>query len=147
MADPFSITGTTVGIISLGIQVCRGLVQYYSRFRTYHEDIDVVIQRLEGIRGILVALDLIKEKVGLDNDEPSAQLRLALQAYRNSVQKLECMVRKGGEIKVPKTLEDRLRLAGKRILWPFKRGTLSDMQKTLDRLQKDLHLAFQILHM
>ena len=107
----------------------------------------MVIQRLEGIRGILVALNLIQENVELDNDEPSAQLRLALQAYRNSAQKLECMVREGGEIKVPETFEDRLRLVGKRILWPFKRGTLSDMQKTLDRLQMDLNLVLQILRM
>lgn len=147
MIDPFSVTGTAVGITSLGIQACQGLVRYYSEFRSYHEDINVTIQRLEGLQAILEVLDLVKEKVELDNDGPPAQLHLALQACSDGVRKLGCIVRKCGETKMPDTLEDRLRLIRKRLLWPFKRDTLSDMQRTLDRLQASLQLALHILHM
>ena len=31
--------GTAVGIASLGIQVCQGLLSYYEAWRSYHQDI------------------------------------------------------------------------------------------------------------
>ena len=62
MADPFSIAGTAVGITSLDIQTCQGLIKYYVQFRGYHEDIDVVITHLEIVETILKALDAVQKK-------------------------------------------------------------------------------------
>ncbi|KAF2117923.1 hypothetical protein BDV96DRAFT_685560 [Lophiotrema nucula] len=145
MGDPFSVAGTAVGITSLGIQICQGLVQYYSQFRSYHDDIESAIQRLEGLEGILKALESVKSKVEMDNHEPSEQLQLAMRACEACLKKLELQLKKCGETKIPGTLKDRANMARKRLLWPFKRDTLKDLQGTLDRLQHNLQLSLKIL--
>ncbi|OCK74055.1 hypothetical protein K432DRAFT_311474 [Lepidopterella palustris CBS 459.81] len=145
MSDPISVAGTAVGITSLGIQVCQALVRYYVQFRSYHDDIDALVQRVEHLENILRALDTVKKKVELDNDEVSQKLQLATKACKEALGSLERTVKKFTEIKLPDAWEDRLRLVKKRLLWPFKKDALMNTQDILDKLQANLLLALQIL--
>lgn len=56
MADPFSVTGSAVGVISLGLTVCQGLLAYYGQFKAFHEQIDEVTDRMATLETILKAL-------------------------------------------------------------------------------------------
>lgn len=39
MSDPLSVAGTAVGIASLGIQVCQGLIKYLQAVNDRNEEI------------------------------------------------------------------------------------------------------------
>lgn len=41
MSDPLSVAGSAVGIISLGIQVCNGLLVYADAIRGRSQDLNV----------------------------------------------------------------------------------------------------------
>lgn len=145
MTDPFSVAGTAVGITSLGVQVCQGLFRYYSHFRGYHDDIDGLLNNIEGRRGIFKALVLVKQKIETDNHEPSEQLQVALLACEAALKSLDTKLKRCTEAKVPMAMLDRGKAAKNRFLWPFKKDTVMGMQAMLDKLQANLHLALLIL--
>jgi archaellum component FlaC len=145
MADPFSIAGTAVGITSLGIQVCQGLFQYYAKFRGLHDEIDDILRRVEGLEGILKSLEPLIKRYEHNANEAPSQLQLALRACEKALQKLREITEKCGRTEECDSLQDRLRLVRKRLLWPFKKDTLRELQNTLSGFQSHLSLALQSL--
>ena len=55
MAD-FGAAAGAVGVISLGIQVCQGLVSYCNAWKSHDKDIGDASERLVGLRYILETL-------------------------------------------------------------------------------------------
>lgn len=56
MGDPLSTVASAVGIVSLGLQVCQGIVQYYSHWKDYTVDIASTYELVGQLRGIFEAL-------------------------------------------------------------------------------------------
>jgi hypothetical protein len=143
MADPFSVAGTAVGITSLEIQTFQILYTYYSQYKGFHDDIDKVLQQVEGLQGILESLRQIKERFEIADHEPSSQLHLALEACEATLRQLKYMADKCNNTKQAADTQGRIRNARKRLLWPYKKDTLSGMQAMLGRFQDNLSLALQ----
>lgn len=139
--DPFSVTGTAVGITSLGLQVCQALVHYYGKFRGFHDEIDSVVRRTENLMKSLQALESLKFRNG--DGEVFASLQEALKTVRLALKTLDEYAKRCGEVKMPDSARDRAKLVTKRLLWPFRQDTLLFLQETLDRTQADLALAMQ----
>ncbi|KAK1654620.1 hypothetical protein BDP81DRAFT_86005 [Colletotrichum phormii] len=57
MADPLSIAGSAVGIISLGIQVAQSLYQFYSTAKGQHSDVARTLRKLQDLQSLLERLD------------------------------------------------------------------------------------------
>lgn len=57
MADLASLAGTAVGVISLGIQVCQGLVSYYKNWKSFDDDIAHLYAKIDGLRITLENLE------------------------------------------------------------------------------------------
>ncbi|KAF2027800.1 hypothetical protein EK21DRAFT_91170 [Setomelanomma holmii] len=144
MRDPFFVAGTAVGITSLGIQTCQILHKYCSEYRGHHDDIDPIVKQAEGLQGILDGLQQVKENCEINNHAPSSQLHLALQACQETLQKLNKMAERCRGQKHPEDIQERLRAARKRALWPFRKDALAGMQTTLSRFQDNISLALQI---
>ncbi|KAL5120153.1 hypothetical protein ACEQ8H_001979 [Pleosporales sp. CAS-2024a] len=142
MGDPFSVAGTAVGITSLGIQTFQILYSYYSQYKGYHEDIDNVLRQVEGLQGILEALRDVKARFEIDNHGPSSQLLMALKTCEETLAKLKSMADQCNTVNKG-DIQARLRNVRKRLMWPFKKETLADMQATLGRFQDNLSLALQ----
>jgi hypothetical protein len=145
MGDPFSVAGTAVGITSLGIQTFQALSQYYTQFRGLHEDIDDILNRIVGLRDILQSLASFKDSIAFGNSESSTELRTALRACEEVLQRLKTSAEKCSATKCPNNPRDRLQLARKRLLWPFRRDTLLNLQTTLNGFQDNLSMALQVL--
>lgn len=143
MADPFSVAGTAVGITSLGIQTCQILYNYYSKYKGYRKDIDNVLQQVEGLQGILESLRYVKERFEIDNHAPSSQVHIALKACEDALTRLKTMADKCNTTRKTEGIQSRLRDAKKRLIWPYRKETLADMQATMSRFQDNLSLALQ----
>jgi hypothetical protein len=144
MGDPFSVAGTAVGITSLGIQTCQILQRYYSQFKDFPEHIRGVLRQVEGLESILHSLQEVKEKIEIDNHAPSSQLHLALQACGEVLDDLKRMADKCSTEDQPKTIKARAKNVRQRVVWPFRKDELTDLQNTLSRFQDNLMLALQI---
>ncbi|KAF5974039.1 hypothetical protein FBULB1_7943 [Fusarium bulbicola] len=63
MSDPLSVAGSAVGIISLGIQVCQGLISYLQSFKSQDQDIQDSLKDVQTVISILYSLKGILPKV------------------------------------------------------------------------------------
>ena len=60
MSDPLSITASAAGLVSLGLTVCSGLVEYYSAWKDQHSDISTMCESCESLYR---TFELLEEKV------------------------------------------------------------------------------------
>ena len=59
-----NVAGLAVGIASLGIQVCQGLLTYYDDWRDYDTDVSSAYESIDDVSRTLALL-----KASLDGDE------------------------------------------------------------------------------
>lgn len=147
MSDPLSVAGGAVGVISLGLQVSKGLTTYYSHFQSYDDEIAHITRKSEALHRLLEDLDEPLRKAENGNGNVSTQVRSSVDACEAGLRRLHAAVEKYGNLAVPTSREDKIRALRKRTLYPFKRATLQDLNNTLEELQANLQLAMNVLTM
>ncbi len=153
MADPASVAGTAVGIISLGIQVSQGLVEYYSQWKHFGADVHVMYASIEQlIRGFR----LVREKLEGENfaifpsaSEVEASIQLCEAGIMELKQKLEKIRAKEplGNLRKKDAFLNDLKAQGKRLLYPFQRGTLGKLQDVVNDLRDGLQPVLHAMQM
>ncbi|KAF5597921.1 hypothetical protein FPCIR_3497 [Fusarium pseudocircinatum] len=84
MSDPLSVAGSAVGIISLGIQVCQGLISSLQSFKGQDQDIQDSLNDVQTVISILYSLKGILPKV----DERSSGTPAIRRCLAESEEKL-----------------------------------------------------------
>ena len=56
MSDALSIAASAAGLVSLGVTVCSGLLDYYSACKDQHADVSMMCQSLEALNKTLKLL-------------------------------------------------------------------------------------------
>jgi hypothetical protein len=150
MADPFSAAGGAVGVISLGLTVCQGLLAYYGPFKTFHEQIDEIASRVSSLDGILNALQRVLINAHVLSNPPTAQsTAVAIDSIiccHNGLQRLRKMLEKCQNKKPASNLLGS-NIQVNRMLYPFRRDTLVTLMETMNWLQSNLSTSLQILNM
>lgn len=137
MSDPFSVAGSAVGVISLGLQVCGKIVSYTQAVRGQNDDIQHLATKAEGVCSSLENLEeLIKET---RNDSPDLATNLesralSLQAH---VKKLHAKVEQYKPV-VTENLHGKARYTLKKAIYPLKKEALFEIGDCLDGLQETL---------
>ncbi|KAJ5249128.1 hypothetical protein N7468_000579 [Penicillium chermesinum] len=141
MGDPLSLTGTAVGIVSLGLSVCQGLVSYYSALRSYSQDTKNVINKLEGLKDVLAGLEALLQRLGPLQTETAA-IKTAerhILACRGGLSQLKEIMDKCEET------SSGLQRGYSRALYPFRRDTIGSVLKHVESLQSNLDTSMHIL--
>lgn len=150
MADPFSVTGSAVGVISLGLTICQGLLAYYGPFKAFHEQIDEVADQIAALDSILKALQhvLINANV-LSTSETAPSAVVAIDSILNcqeGLTKLRRMLERCDKTKSARSsVEPNKQIS--RLLYPFRRETLMAFMETMSCLQVNLNTSMQMLSM
>jgi hypothetical protein len=126
MADPFSIAGSAVGVVSLGITVCLGLFQYYSSCQDASSDVKALVTSLEGLICLLQMLQCTIDDQHFDS-AVRADVGPFLAECRDAVENLNCKLEKV-KIDSPsaagfRRMKEKLGNAHKRINYPFRENT------------------------
>jgi hypothetical protein len=150
MTDPFSVAGSAVGVVSLGLTVCQGFLAYYGPFKTFHEQIDEVACRVSSLDGILKALENVLINAHVLSNSPSAQsTAVAIDSIiccENGLQKLRKVLEKCQNTRPAHNLLGS-NIQINRMLYPFRRDTLMTLMGTMNWLQANLSTSLQILNM
>lgn len=56
MSDPFSVAGSAVGIVSLGLAVCQGIIGYYNAYKGQEDEVDEMLEKTSRLASILKLL-------------------------------------------------------------------------------------------
>ena len=153
MVDPVSIAGTAVGVVSLGLQVSQGLIEYYTQWRDFDADVATLYASV-------VQLDrlfrFIKEKFSVVDVE----ILSSVYEAEKSIQLCEVSVldlkRRLEKLKTREPLPDLrkkdvllhgLKGQGRRLLYPFQKGTLGKLRDVISDLRDGLQPFLQAVQL
>jgi len=144
MAD----AGSIVGAVSLALQLVQGIAKYYTQFRAYSDDIEAVITRTKRLEGVLHVLELPVQRLGRGGNPISDQTTACIAECRIALTKLKQYKDKCFETKpAPDAFAKKMLQTKKNLEYPFRKPSLDELHRILDRLLENLLLILQTLHM
>ncbi|KAJ5581086.1 hypothetical protein N7450_007387 [Penicillium hetheringtonii] len=133
MTDPLSLTGSAVGIISLGLSLCKTIVRYAQDVQGQSDDMKYLATKASNIRILLKSLrELIEETendlpdVAVDLESKALGLQLYLDRLKGPIEKYE-----------------RTQAAA-RAIYHFKKEELFEVRDCLQSMEMDLNTALNV---
>ena len=142
MGDPLSIVASAGGIISLGITVCQGLIDYCQTFAGQYRDVRVLVQDLQDLQKSLTTLqDSLTHRPDL-----FSFVLPHIDRLKSRIDDLQPMLGRFEEnVSKQHAFKDKVKTATQRTLYPFKKGTLSKLRDTVRQAQDNLNLALGVI--
>ena len=144
--DPLSITSGSVGIISLGLTVCHGLLEYYNSWKDAKGDVASMYLAIQGLTKTLMLVKGAIECKEFDRNIVS-QVEETINSVEAGVLSLK---KKLDKIRIH-SVQDGWREKGKaqlgRALFPFKESTLVKLREVGNELRDNLTLILNVLQM
>ena len=148
MADPISVAGTAVGVISLGIQVTQSLVNYYSSYKGQNADLLHMAERLDGLLDIFQCLDKALSDRNPQADEQSLMktIETSTQSCVGLIRELQVECQKFGKIPSNELIA-AVKAAGRRMTYPFRKSTLQKLDEAIGEIRVNLSSALEVLQL
>lgn len=144
MTDPFSVVGSAVGVVSLGITACKGLVWYINSAADAKENTASISARLDSL---VKALDLLEKVVeGLDSSQCASATSAVASACSAAVASIRKKLGKPDRTK-DQSFRTRLQNLKLCLLYPFKQEELAYWKNALEGIQQDLQIALLALQL
>lgn len=146
MADPLSVAGSAVGIVSLGIQVTQGLCDYYTAFKNQYSDVAHTIQKLERLLELQESLRHQAEarKFQADEQDLLRNIESCVEQCTECIKELEDEANKFKQ-NATDGVRSAVRGAARRVAYPFRQSTLQKLDEDIDEVVHHLSLALQLL--
>jgi ankyrin repeat domain-containing protein 50 len=146
MADPLSVAGSVVGIISLGITVTQGLVNFYTTARDQKSNTAYTAGKLARLLDLLEILhkQLADRTFRPDERDLLDNIERSIRACDEFVRELEAENNKfkGGSCH---NVTAAALTATRRVTYPFRQSTLQKLDEDVDETVSHLKLALQVL--
>jgi hypothetical protein len=142
MADPFSITGSAVGVVSLAIQLCKGLEWYISGIKDAKDKAEQIAADTEELTNLLELLETIVAKV-----DPSQSVSTTLTGIASCAEAIATIKKKlkPDNQAVDGGIKSSLKRLGKRMAFPFKEAEIEYWKGVLNTIQQSLQTALLAL--
>ncbi|KAI8654621.1 hypothetical protein NCS57_01208700 [Fusarium keratoplasticum] len=144
MSDPLSVAGTAVGITSLGIQVCQGLVWYLRSVQGKRAEIAQDLGEIQTLISIFYALNDILPKINQTRCTEATTIRRCLEDSEEKLLELQQLLVKLRGPYESTANRDKMREAGRTLVYPFRADTLKSLRQSLRELLNNLNLAIDI---
>lgn len=128
------MAGTAVGVISLGIQVCQGLVQYYGSWKDAPKDVAQMCQSIQSLEETLNALHSFNEGNGVAS-QAEYGVQSGITTCAAGIAELQGQLIKVQEIKGP-SIWSKVHGQGRRLLYPFRESTLLKLKGSSQKFEK-----------
>lgn len=142
MADPFSITGSAVGVISLAIQLCKGLEWYVSGVKEAKDKAGQIAAEMEELANLLELLESIVKKV--DPSHTVTATRTGIKSCADAITTIRKKLKPGDQAS-DGGIKSSLKRLSKRLAFPFKEADIKYWKDVLNTLQQSLQTALLAL--
>jgi uncharacterized Ntn-hydrolase superfamily protein len=137
--------GTAVGVASLGIQACQGLLSYYDAWKSYDSDISSTYDAITDLSKTLILLKITLQQQ--EDEERVGRVRSCVKDCENALLELEEKRRSLQKYGQPEGLRQKMRLGVQRSWYPFRKETLEVLKASVSDVQTLLRLAAAVNYM
>lgn len=139
MTDPLSATSAAAGFLSLVIEITKSLINFYQAWKGREAEVARISEMLIFLLSQLETLE--------NNQTPDLQPRIdnAIMKCKEIITELqeEC---KRFE-KAAGSLRENIKSSGRRAAYPFKRGTLQNLEENITEIRDNLSFALDVIHL
>lgn len=148
MADPLAIASGIAGLLSLGIQATQSLVNFYTAYKDQDTDLAKVTQKLDNLQGIFRALDVAVEerRSQANTQDVLGEVEKAVHKCEEIITELHNECEKFSKDSAA-GLKDRVKVAGRRAAYPFRKSTLQKLEEDVSDIRENLSFALDILQL
>ena len=147
MGDPFSIAASAVSVVSLGIQVCQGLLSYYNDCKSFDSVIGSLCQKIENLRTTFEICGELLNTSGTTISKVQVNVIKNMEACKDELRSLKTALDSCREHPKPQQYWKRSSRHGQQILFPFRKSHVERLHSTVLTLQENVHLALLTLQM
>lgn len=145
MADPFSVAASAISVVSLGIQVCQGLLSYYSDYKSYDDTVGSLCTKIEGLQSTLEICEGALQKPGKPISNASANVTKSIGACKDNLSSLQTTLDSCKNISKPQGFRASIHDYGQQTLYPFRKSNILRLQSKVAELQDIVHTALLTL--
>ncbi|KAL9485361.1 hypothetical protein ACSS6W_004150 [Trichoderma asperelloides] len=144
MAEALGVASGVVGIVSFGIQLCQGLLDYYGSWKDAESEVTATYNSIQDLTKILLLV-----KSSIDKQDPESEIIVkihdSITLCEGGITNLDKKLQKIRKFSLSDTVGERLLSQARRALYPFKKSTLIKLQEIVGDLQDRLHLTLTTL--
>ena len=146
MSDPISVTGTVVGVISLGIQVSQSLVNFYNSYKGQNSDLAHTTDKLNSLLEIFQSLKktLSDRKFLADEQDLVKNVETSIQNCDEVIHELQEEVQKFNKTSSKGPLAT-IKIAGRQLTYPFRQSTLQKIEEDIEDIRANISSALDVL--
>ncbi|KAK7227351.1 hypothetical protein V2G26_015354 [Clonostachys chloroleuca] len=148
MANPISVAGSAVAVVSLGLRVTGGITEYIDALHSRDQYIASVRQKNDTLRKTLQVVEASLSRLQLQGDHQAAAqvVRECLDTSMKELKALEDLITELtiGDPSLPRR-QSKLKTQGKKLMYPFSRPKLEQLGTRLGHINAALQLALQTL--
>ena len=150
MAEPLSIASGAAGLVSLGISVCHGLLEYYQSYRQSGIAVENMYTQLISLSRTLGLIEGVLSSTTTPWDpETRARAEESIEVCRSATQALDKKLRK---VKVSSAIgksepTEKIRSFVHKASFPFRESTLVRLKEIILELRGDLGLVLSVLQL
>ncbi len=144
MLDPVSAVATAAGITSLGIQVCQGLIFYLRSINGRRQEIADNLREVQILISVFYSLNDILPEIDRRGLTDSLIVRECLKDSEGRLREFQQMLLR---LRGPTDIADRrerMKEAGRPLIYPFHEGKLNSLHRSLRRLLENLTMSINI---
>ncbi|KAI9686777.1 MAG: hypothetical protein M1822_002837 [Bathelium mastoideum] len=138
--------GPAVGIASLGITICQGLLSYYDGWKDYGSDI---ADARDSITDLTDTLSLLKDSLengGLDRKR-TERVQSCLKSCNSGLTELSKKLEELRKYDDPEGFRQKARSGMQRMLYPFRKETLAKLRGNVGDVRERLRVALEALQL
>ncbi|KAH7399645.1 hypothetical protein BKA66DRAFT_437177 [Pyrenochaeta sp. MPI-SDFR-AT-0127] len=142
MADPFSASGSAVGVVSLSIQICKGLVWYIDGVKDAKDKAEQISTEVDKLRDLLELLESIVSNV--DKTPSAVAARYGVISCADAINTIKSKLGTAGPASSNKP-QSGFKTLMRRLSFPFKEADIRYWKEVLHAIENSLQTALLAL--
>lgn len=147
MAEAIGTLGTAVGVASFGIQVCQGLIAYFSVYKDQDAVVQKVNQQISTLESLLSLTRDVLRSLSRDHGPVVVQVEALVVQCRSSIVELGVVLERCNRGTSQRKLTHRIQRKFQGAMFPFRLESLKNVQTDVGIIQDNLNLAFNLLQL
>ncbi len=148
MTDPLSVAAGLAGLITLGIQVTKSLIEFYTSYRGQDTDVARTTGSLESLLSTFRCLhDALRSRI-FRPDEQGLIKNIESSLYKcdELIQELKKECEKFDKASIS-GIKGTIKVAGRRAAYPLRQSTLQKLHEDISEIRENLSLALEVLQL